>query len=385
MTTRKIFGYGFLAVILALAFVACSGGGGKSLNSTTELKEYLDKQPANSPDQPIKIAMKANDMMIGEIVGIIKSANKYVSLNLSGSPLTEIPQRAFKDCKTLVGITIPNSVTSIGEEAFRNTGLTSITIPNNITSIENNAFSGTGLTSVTFAPNSQLKNISGFSGCTSLTSITIPNSVTDIQGRAFERCTSLTSVTIPNSVISIGSGSFLFCDSLTIITVDSSNPNFTSEGGILYNKAKAEIVFVPKGISGNVTIPNGVTKITDVFSGTGLTNVTIPSSVISIGNIAFSKCTSLTSVTIPNSVTSIGEGAFSDCTSLASVTIPNSVTSIGHFAFSGCTSLTSVTFQGTISSSNLGGTSPFPGDLRSKYLAGGPGTYTRDGNTWTKQ
>ena len=337
---KKTIVYGFLAVILVLAFTACSGsGGGKSLNSATELKEYLDKQPGNSPDQPIKVAIKANDMMLAEIVGVIKSANKYLSLNLSGSPLTEIPQRAFKDCKTLVGITIPNSVTSIGEEAFRNTGLDSVTIPNSVTSIGNNVFSGTGLTSVTFAPNSQLQNIGRYAfSRTGLTSITIPNSVTDIQGRAFEYCASLTSVTIGNSVISIGSGSFVYCESLTSITVDSGNPNYTVEGGILYSKT--EIVYVPKGISGNVTIPNGVTKIDDVFSGTGLT----------------------------------------------SITIPNSVTTIERNPFGGCTGLTSVTFEGTIASSSFNDQlPPFPGDLRDKFYAtdqtnGTPGTYTRSGS-----
>ena len=73
------------------------------------------------------------------------------------------------------------------------------------------------------------------------------------------------------------------------------------------------------------------------FSGcTGLTSVTIPSSVTSIGSDAFSGCTGLTSVTIPSSVTTIGYNAFSDCTGLTSITIPSSVTSIGERAFSGC-------------------------------------------------
>jgi hypothetical protein len=301
MKTKQIIVYGFLAVMFALLFVACSGGGGKSLNSATELKEYLDKQPGISPDKPIKVAMKVNDMMLRDIVKVIKESNKYVSLDLSGSPLTEIPRSAFYECKTLAGITIPKSVASIG----------------------NDAFSGTGLTS---------------------------------------------------------------------ITVGSGNPNYASEGGILYNKAKTEIVYVPIGISGKVTIPNGVTSIReDAFANTGLTSVTIPNSVTEIGRGAF-RGTSLTSVTIPNSVTEIGTGAFRG-TSLTSITIPASVTEIDYYAFNGCTSLTSVTFQGTILESqfeqDLGDSSyaTFPGDLRAKYLAGGIGTYTRPNgsDTWAKQ
>jgi hypothetical protein len=95
-----------------------------------------------------------------------------------------------------------------------------------------------------------------------------------------------------------------------------------------------------------------------------------------------------TTFTIPNSVTSIGDWAFEDCTKLTSITIPNGVTSIGWDAFSSCTSLTSVTFQGTIDSSGLHNDAfRGLGDLRTKYLAGGPGTYTRarGSNTWTKQ
>ena len=285
MNKKTILGIAVIALMAIVAFTACSksgggssGGGGKSLNSATELREYLDKQPANSPAQPIKVAMKANDMMIKDIAEVIKNAGKYVSLDLSGSPLTEIPDRAFYECKTLASITIPNSVTSIGYL---------------------------------------------FWGCTSLTSI----------------------------------------------TVDSGNTNYASEGGILYNKAKTEIVRVPEGISGNVTIPNGVTD---------------------IGVMAFANCTSLTSITIPSSITSIGDAAFSDCTSLTSITIPNSVTSIGEWAFGNCTSLTSVTFEGTIASAQFATNQTFYGDLREKYLAGGIGTYTTTApvdyySKWTKQ
>ena len=125
---------------------------------------------------------------------------------------------------------------------------------------------------------------------------------------------------------------------------------------------------------------------------TSLTSVTISNSVTSIGWGAFLECESLASVTIGNNVTIIGHSAFGVCTNLTSVTIPNSVTSIGARVFEGCTNLTNVKFEGTIAADKVVGSniefigqegsvidiklvSPFYGDLRDKYLAGGRGTY----------
>ena len=125
---------------------------------------------------------------------------------------------------------------------------------------------------------------------------------------------------------------------------------------------------------------------------TTLTGVTIPDSVTFIFHHAFNGCKSLTSIIIPNGVTGIGAGAFTECAGLTSVTIPDSVTSIENWAFYPCSNLTSVTFEGTIASGDFSNNFAFPGDLRSKYLAGGSGTYTISNpgqpNTvavWTKQ
>ncbi|MDA7761499.1 leucine-rich repeat domain-containing protein, partial [Aquiluna sp.] len=204
--------------------------------------------------------------------------------------VTSIGGDAFAGATSLTSLTIPDSVTSIGSYAFRNTSLTSITIPDSVTSISNFAFSR----------------------ATALTSITIPDSVTSISNYAFWYATALTSVTIPDSVTSIGQGAFEGATALT-----------------------------------SVTIPDSVTSIGQgAFWYTALTSITIPNSVTSIGNEAFSDTTALTSITIPDSVTSIGSYAFSDATALTSITIPDSVISIGQGAFDGATSLTLVTFAG---------------------------------------
>lgn len=116
----------------------------------------------------------------------------------------------------MTSITIPNSVTNIGDGAFSGcSGLTSVTIPNSVTRIGASAFGGcSGLTSITI-PNS-VTSIGDFAfyGCSGLTSVTIPNSVTIIGHSAFRECSGLTSVTIPNSVTSIGDNAFNGCSKL---------------------------------------------------------------------------------------------------------------------------------------------------------------------------
>ena len=185
----------------------------------------------------------------------------------------------------LTSITIPNSVTSIGDEAFR--------------------------------------------GCSSLTSISIPNSVTSIEYEAFRDCSFLTSAYISDIAAwcNIEFGNYY------------SNPLVYAENLYLNNTKVTDLV-IPEGVD---SIKDYV-----FFDCSFLTSITIPNSVTSIGNHAFEYCSSLTSITLPNSVTSIGSCAFEGCSSLISVTIPNSVTSIGAGAFKVCSSLASITIPNSV-------------------------------------
>ena len=265
-------------------------------------------------------------------INVSENNKNYCSVDgvLFNKDKTELIQYPIK--KEGTSYKIPNSVTSIGDSAFRRCkNLTSITIPEGITSIGYDAFyMCSSLTSINVSENN--KNYCSVDGVlfnkdkTELiqypikkegTSYKIPNSVTSIGDSVFRCCENLTSITIPNSVTSIGQEAFWGCSSLI-----------------------------------SITIPNSVTSIGDsaFFCCENLTSITIPEGVTSIGRYAFDECSSLTSITIPNSVTSIGDGAFRRCKNLTSITIPNSVTSIGDSAFWGCSILTNITIPEGITS-----------------------------------
>ena len=341
------------------------------------------------------------------------------SVSIPGS-VTSIGSGAFKGCSGLTSVTIPESVTSIDDYAFQECrGLTNaefasikslcsirfgnedsnplylthnlfiageeikeLRIPSTVTSIGAYAFAGcSGLTSVTIPESVTLIGSDTFWGCSGLTSVSIPKSVTLIGNYAFAGCSGLTSVTIPGSVTSIGSGAFARCSGLTSVTIPESvtsiddyafqecrgltNAEFASIKSlcsIRFGNEDSNPLYLTHNlfIAGEeikeLSIPSTVTSIGNYafYRCNGLTSVTIPESVTSIGNYAFAGCSGLTSVSIPGSVTSIGSGAFTGCSGLTSVTIPESVTSIEYGAFWGCSGLTSIYY---------GADNPIQGDL----------------------
>ena len=237
----------------------------------------------------------------------------------------------------ITSVVINSGVTSIGKSSFSNLSLTSITIPNSVTKIGDCAFMA----------------------CSSMTNITIPNSITSIGRYAFYGCTNLTNITIPDSVTTIGQNAFEDC----YFTSD----NFVNNSKCQYNRGETIVDTDTDGfcIKDNVlvkmrpnyaidvvSIPNGVIKIGDyAFEDCeSLVNVTIPDSVTNIGQSAFIYCYGLTSVTIPDSVIRIAKQTFYLCTNLTNIIIPDSVINIGESAFQYCTSLANITIPNTVKS-----------------------------------
>ena len=309
----------------------------------------------------VSIEVANDNMNYTSISGILFSKNKTELIQYPAAKTDStyiIPDGvtridyAFGSCKNLTSVTIPDSVTSIGDNAFNGcTSLTNITIPNSVTSIGDNAFNYcTSLTNITI-PNSVTSiGDNAFYKCTSLTDIIIPNSVTSIGYSAFSDCSGLANIAISDSVTSIGVSAFSGCISLKSIEVSDNNKNYSSVDGVLFNKEKSKLITYPIGKTNDTyEIPNSVTCICNAAFAfcQNLTNITIPNSVTVISNDVFALCSSLTDVIIPNSVTSIGSYAFTGCISLKSVTIHDSVTSISDGTFFDCEGLKDVYYTST--------------------------------------
>lgn len=267
-----------------------------------------------------------------------KAGDLCYNINSDGSTVTVTGENASGGYENLSeDVVIPKNVsyngvtytvTAIGEDAFvgseyGTSTLTSISIPSTVTSIGDYAFMY----------------------CTNLTSIEIPEAVTNIGKYAFRQCSKITSINIPHNVTTIGRRAFDGCSSITTITVNDNNTNYDSRNNCNAIIETATNILVAG--CRNTVIPNSVTELGErAFSfRTGLTSITIPNSVRVLGKGLFLECSDLISVDMPNSITSIPSNTFNSCTSLSSIIIPSGVTQIGEAAFQDCTSLIKITSE----------------------------------------
>ncbi|MBQ9773492.1 MAG: leucine-rich repeat protein [Clostridia bacterium] len=249
----------------------------------------------------------------------------------------------------IAGIYNEKPVTAI--EKIYGSSITSVLIPNSITSIRKEAFR-------------QLDE---------LTSITIPDSVKMIGEEAFYSCDKLSNIAIGSNVTRIESEAFGGCWKLTDITVVQNNPNYTSIDGNLYNKDKTTIIQYAIGKTDtSFAIPDTVTKINDnaFYDSNNLTTIDIPDSVTAIGTDAFSSCeklrqiengvsyidnwaidcndTDITEISLRDNTVGIGSFAFSYCKNLTAITMPEGLLHINMYAFSNCERLTHLSLPSSV-------------------------------------
>ncbi|MGN0797327.1 MAG: leucine-rich repeat domain-containing protein [Christensenellales bacterium] len=299
--------------------------------------------------------------------GVLTIPSEYNGKAVTSIKIEDESMAGFAMCSGLISVSIPDSITSIGEGVFLGcSGLTNLTLPDTITSIGDIAFYF----------------------CSSLTTIIIPNAVTYIGEGAFGSCVKLTKVTLGKRLESVGYGAFEGCcnllevcnkSSLDIVAGESSNgsvayyaknvytddihSNLTTDqnGYIIYSGDEESMLLGYTGQATNLTLPNNITKINqfafgnywailgiycnfnyEYFNNPKIKNVILPDSIIDIDDFAFVGCVDLEKINMPNGVKSIGEEVFSGCSSLQNISIPASVTSIGETVFRNCRSLKSI-------------------------------------------
>ena len=271
---------------------------------------------------------------ITKFLGPVGSANPNfydikIPSELGGHPVTGLGEYSFAAnpydghqgnplCSKIRSVTIPQSVTSIGQHAFYACfSLDSLIIEDAATSIGANAFNGcSALTTLSLGEKITTIGDYAFEDCSNLKNVTIPQSVTSIGQQAFYP-TDLHTLTIKGPIKSMGYGAFMCCTNLTSLSLDDGIQTI-GDGAFAYCSA--------------------------------LTNVTIPQSVTSIGFGAFSGCTSLTTLSLGKNITTIGKGAFAGCSELTNVTIPKKVETINPDTFNGCSKLESITLPAGLTS-----------------------------------
>ena len=300
--------------------------------------------------------------------------------------VTSIGDYAFHGCSSLTSVTIGNSVTSIGDYAFAYCSiLTSVTIPNSVTSIGGYAFYNcSGLTSVTIGDSVKSIGYAAFYDCTGLTSVTIPNSVTSIEAEDFRGCTGLTSMEAPAGFYDIPEVEWPNCTKILNHVI--VNGGELTENALLFINRSYKTLrtldvsgatnteFADEAFKGyyNLTelkLPAGLQKVSYMMVAgcKNLQSIEIPESVEEIEQSAFEDCRSIQTITFggapagapgrfnaPAASTSqlrrIGNWAFYNAHELQNLEIPEGVTEIGDGAFYGCTYLEEMVLPSSVQS-----------------------------------
>lgn len=315
-----------------------------------------------------------------------------IPATIAGRKVTVIGEDAFAN-KKITGVTIPEGVKTIMAAAFKKSTINTVSISSTVTSIDlPSAFYGcenlrtisVSASNKTYAsvggallnkaktellccpgekaaytvPNGVKKvKKNAFYNLNNLQTITISDSVTTVEKEAVRSCHALKTINVGAGVTSLsgvessGYALAMDCESLTDVNVSSANKTYSSEDGVIYNKAKTTLHFCPLHKS-SVTIPSSVTKIgyTAFSHNNALQSIYIPNNIKTIDRYAFSECSVLSSVILTNGITEIPESTFYGCGKLTSISIPRGVKKIGSKAFMSCRNLSSVNIPDSMNS-----------------------------------
>ena len=300
--------------------------------------------------------------------GVLKKYNGWQAFVEIPDTVTAIGDEAFKNNTSMVSVSIPDSVKSIGDSAFYGcTSLLGVVIPDSVEKTGRCAFQKCSKLASAYLPvNEKFTMIRQwmFYSCTSLKKIVIPDNVTDIEGNAFAECTELSSVTLSKNLKTMGWQVFGNDNKLNEIEIPKSleecrySVNSAGiDGGAFDNCANLKTVMFEEGTTEiaeglfagctgieQITIPDTVTVIeSGAFGGCiNLKEITVPDNVTEIQRSAFEYCSSLKTAKLSENLKSIGIWAFGDCNVLKSIKIPDSVTDIDGNAFAECKELSDV-------------------------------------------
>lgn len=235
-----------------------------------------------------------------------------------------------------------------GDGSFAyNDWIEEVVLPKTLTEIDAFAFSNcTGIEKIVIPDNVKKIDVMAFAHCSNLKEIILPNSLVDIGDHIFWECGKLRIITIPKSVEEIGEGIFAGCGSLSSIKVAKGNKLYDSRNNCNAIIRKKDNTLIASCLK--TKLPNTVVGWEHAFYGReDLKEITIPKSIVKVGNSSFSRCHQLKSIVFHNGVVEIGERAFESC-GLETITLPSSVTHIGHRAFMDCRELKSILLSDTL-------------------------------------
>ncbi len=263
----------------------------------------------------------------------------------------------FRGTTALKSIALPETVKTLGANAFENSGLESVALPASLTAIGNSAFKGcNSLVSVSVPETVKSIGDFAFADCAELADVAIAFGVESIGSGSFMNCVNLVSINVPATVNSIAGNPFINCPNLSEFDFDTNSEDFVFEDGALFDADKFTLIYyLPSNTAETYEAPSTVREFAaGAFYGSQLKSFTIPDSVRVIPDMLFMDSKLLETVVIYKSVTTIGNQAFQGCSELTEVTIHENIDSIGEYAFAGCSSLATVSFNDRSTAYSIG-------------------------------